>query len=37
MNIALWIIVIALAPAFVAAGLMKIATPREKLVASGMA
>lgn len=36
MNIALWIIASVLALAFLAAGLMKIAQPQEKLVASGM-
>lgn len=37
MNIALWITAILLAVAFLAAGLMKITQPREKLAASGMA
>ncbi|WP_030264948.1 DoxX family protein [Streptomyces sp. NRRL B-24484] len=37
MNTALWIIAILLAAAFVAAGAMKTAQPREKLVAAGMA
>ncbi|GAA1878973.1 DoxX family protein [Streptantibioticus ferralitis] len=37
MNITLWIIASVLAIAFFAAGLMKIAQPREKLAASGMA
>lgn len=37
MNTALWIIASALALAFLAAGLMKVSQPREKLAASGMA
>ncbi|MGW2414963.1 DoxX family protein [Streptomyces tubercidicus] len=37
MNITLWIITSVLALAFLAAGLMKISQPREKLAASGMA
>ncbi|MFE7540719.1 DoxX family protein [Streptomyces platensis] len=37
MNITLWIIASVLALAFLAAGLMKISQPREKLAASGMA
>ncbi|MEU1628560.1 DoxX family protein [Streptomyces sp. NPDC020096] len=37
MNITLWIIASVLAVAFFGAGLMKIAQPREKLAASGMA
>lgn len=36
MNIVLWIIASLLAVAFLAAGLMKVAQPPEKLVASGM-
>lgn len=36
MNIALWIVASVLALAFLAAGLMKIVQPREKLAASGM-
>ncbi|SEG52305.1 DoxX-like family protein [Thermomonospora echinospora] len=36
MHIALWIIAGLLAAAFLAAGLMKLAQPRERLVASGM-
>lgn len=37
MNIALWAVAIVLALVFLAAGLMKIAQPREKLADSGMA
>lgn len=37
MNITLWIIAGVLAVAFLLAGLMKIAQPKEKLAASGMA
>ena len=37
MNVALWIIASVLALAFLAAGLMKLSQPREKLAASGMA
>lgn len=37
MNITLWIVASVLALAFLAAGLMKISQPREKLAASGMA
>ena len=37
MNVTLWIIASVLAVAFVAAGAMKLAQPREKLVTSGMA
>ncbi|ALV41918.1 hypothetical protein AU252_12715 [Pseudarthrobacter sulfonivorans] len=37
MNIALWIVASALALAFLAAGLMKISQPQEKLAASGLA
>ena len=37
MNIAIWIITVLLAFAFVAAGVMKVAQPRTKLAASGMA
>ncbi|TJZ59102.1 DoxX family protein [Streptomyces piniterrae] len=37
MNITLWIITSVLALAFLAAGLMKISQPKEKLTASGMA
>lgn len=37
MNIALWIVASVLALAFLAAGLMKISQPQEKLAASGMA
>lgn len=37
MNIVLWIIAGVLAALFLAAGLMKIAQPKEKLAASGMA
>ena len=37
MNIAIWIITVLLALAFVAAGVMKVAQPRAKLAASGMA
>lgn len=36
MNIALWVAASLLALAFLAAGLMKVTQPREKLVASGM-
>lgn len=36
MNVVLWIIAGVLAAAFLAAGLMKLAQPREKLVESGM-
>ncbi|HEY8703075.1 MAG TPA: DoxX family protein [Arthrobacter sp.] len=36
MNITLWIVASVLALAFLAAGLMKIAQPQEKLAASGM-
>ena len=36
MNIVLWIIAGLLAAAFAAAGLMKLTSPKEKLVASGM-
>ncbi|MBL8931242.1 MAG: DoxX family protein [Kineosporiaceae bacterium] len=36
MDIALWVLAGLLAAAFLAAGAMKIAQPREKLVASGM-
>ncbi|MCA0145073.1 DoxX family protein [Blastococcus sp. LR1] len=36
MNIALWIVAGVLAVAFLGAGLMKLAQPREKLVESGM-
>ncbi len=36
MNVVLWIIAGLLAAAFLAAGLMKVAQPKEKLVASGM-
>ncbi|WP_127131481.1 DoxX family protein [Georgenia sp. SYP-B2076] len=36
MNIALWVVAGILAAAFLAAGLMKVAQPRPKLVASGM-
>ena len=37
MNVTLWIIASLLALVFLAAGLMKLAQPREKLAASGMA
>lgn len=37
MNVVLWIIAGLLAAAFLAAGLMKLAQPKEKLAASGMA
>ncbi|WP_248964722.1 DoxX family protein [Sphaerisporangium perillae] len=37
MNIVLWIVAALLALAFLAAGLMKISQPKEKLAASGMA
>ncbi|MFD9130173.1 DoxX family protein [Kitasatospora sp. NPDC059571] len=37
MNVILWIIASVLALAFLAAGAMKLAQPREKLVAAGMA
>lgn len=37
MNITLWIVAAVLAMAFLAAGLMKISQPQEKLAASGMA
>ncbi|MFE3760381.1 DoxX family protein [Streptomyces sp. NPDC059104] len=37
MNTALWVVSSVLALAFLAAGLMKISQPREKLAASGMA
>ncbi|MEU5540385.1 DoxX family protein, partial [Streptomyces sp. NPDC020362] len=37
MNTTLWIIASILALAFLAAGLMKISQPKEKLAASGMA
>lgn len=37
MDIALWIVAGVLAVAFLAAGAMKLAQPREKLVAAGMA
>ncbi|MGW1028183.1 DoxX family protein [Streptomyces sp. NPDC002577] len=37
MNITLWIIASILAAGFLAAGLMKVSQPREKLAASGMA
>ncbi|WP_432092738.1 DoxX family protein [Streptomyces sp. bgisy100] len=37
MNITLWIIASVLALAFLAAGLMKVGMPKEKLAASGMA
>ncbi|XVQ06365.1 DoxX family protein [Spirillospora sp. CA-255316] len=37
MNITLWILASVLAVAFLAAGAMKVALPREKLVNSGMA
>ena len=37
MNIVLWVIAGLLAAAFLAAGLMKLTRPREKLAASGMA
>ncbi|MGT2532763.1 DoxX family protein [Streptomyces nojiriensis] len=37
MNTALWVIASVLALTFLAAGLMKISRPREKLAASGMA
>ena len=37
MNVVLWIIAGLLAVAFLAAGLMKLAQPKEKLAASGMA
>jgi uncharacterized membrane protein YphA (DoxX/SURF4 family) len=37
MNVALWIVAGLLALAFLAAGLMKISQPKEKLAASGMA
>ena len=37
MNITLWIVASALALAFLAAGLMKISQPQEKLAASGQA
>ncbi len=36
MNVVLWIIAGVLAAAFLAAGLMKVAQPKEKIVASGM-
>ncbi|GHJ37234.1 DoxX family protein [Streptomyces sp. TS71-3] len=36
MNLALWIIACVLAAVFLAAGLMKMVQPKEKLVASGM-
>ena len=36
MNVVLWIIAGLLAAAFLAAGLMKVAQPKEKIVASGM-
>ena len=36
MNVVLWIVAGVLAAAFLAAGLMKLAQPREKLVESGM-
>ena len=36
MNLALWIVAAVLAVAFLAAGVMKLAQPREKLAASGM-
>jgi hypothetical protein len=36
MNIALWVVAGLLAVAFLAAGMMKIAQPRPKLVAAGM-
>ncbi|MER8095553.1 hypothetical protein [Streptomyces goshikiensis] len=37
MNTTLWVIASVLALVFLAAGLMKVSQPREKLVASGMA
>jgi uncharacterized membrane protein YphA (DoxX/SURF4 family) len=37
MNVALWVVAGLLALAFLAAGLMKISQPKEKLAASGMA
>lgn len=37
MNLALWIVAGLLAAAFVVAGLMKLAQPKEKLAASGLA
>ncbi|QQQ80212.1 DoxX family protein [Saccharothrix sp. 6-C] len=37
MNVTLWIIASVLAVAFLLAGLMKLAQPKEKLAASGMA
>ena len=37
MNVVLWIIAIVLAVGFLAAGLMKVARPKEQLVASGLA
>ena len=37
MNIAIWIITALIAVAFIGAGLMKVAQPRTKLAANGMA
>jgi uncharacterized membrane protein YphA (DoxX/SURF4 family) len=36
MNVVLWVVAAVLAVAFLMAGLMKLAQPREKLVSSGM-
>ena len=36
MNILIWVLAFVLAAAFLAAGLMKLVQPREKLVSSGM-
>jgi uncharacterized membrane protein YphA (DoxX/SURF4 family) len=37
MNVVLWVVAAVLALAFLAAGLMKVAQPKEKLAASGLA